>query len=338
MAVQNIHTFLVHPRKGSEDEADIQGTNLDLNGRLFDLLNDIYNRSDAECDIDIKFTHTPDGVQQNDCRDLVRQYAGSPTKARGRAIARRLEANTDKRSGLGLLFLIAGQEGNRRKLLISRFPTDVAIYVEEDPQAFTVEFLERVFMKNRASYKAVMYSDNSVDAGFWKGKATDKQLNSQSGEPSNYWIADFLASEFTVTAAAGTRRLASAFRSAIEKADLDLKQEIMAAATLSAGLAGQRTSIENVAQRFGLSPAAQQAIAGELKNPRTAREMFQFDLAEFNRLAAFKTTELSNNGILTAPSANFDDIFHREVVDEATGQIRITTEGKVINEKLKSKP
>jgi hypothetical protein len=106
------------------------------------------------------------------------------------------------------VFLIAGKEGPEHKIIISRFPTDSAIYVDDNARALTVEFLERVFMKNKASYKAVAYQDRSLLGGFWSGRAVDKQLNSLGGQLSDYWIADFLLSEFSVTPAAGTRRFA----------------------------------------------------------------------------------------------------------------------------------
>ena len=72
-------------------------------------------------------------------------------------------------------------------------------------------------MKNRASYKAAAYADVSLEAGFWKGRAADKQSKGSVREVSNYWIADFLASQITVTAAAGTRRLAMAMRDAAKR-------------------------------------------------------------------------------------------------------------------------
>jgi hypothetical protein len=207
--IQHIHTFLVRPKRSSEGASQINGSPVNLSGKIFDL---IYQKSDFECDIDITFTPN-NGVQQNDCRDLICKYINGPTLARGRAIAERLEKHTDGRSGLGLLFLIAGKEGRDNKIVISRFPTDNAIHVDENPTSSTVQFLERVFLKNKASYKAVLYRHSSVQSGFWSGRAIDKQINSPAGETSNYWILDFLASKFTVTAAVGTRRLAIATRS-----------------------------------------------------------------------------------------------------------------------------
>ena len=156
MPVEHIHTYLVHPGKGLAD-AQVGGTTVALQGKLFRLLDGIYSKSDEECDIDISFNQNADGRQQNDCRDLFLAYLQGPTLIRGRAIAERLYRTTDKRSGLGLFFLIAGREGKTHKLVISRFPTDSAILAEEDERNLTVEFLERVFMKSATSYKAAAY-------------------------------------------------------------------------------------------------------------------------------------------------------------------------------------
>jgi hypothetical protein len=263
LTVHHIHTFLVHPGKGAKT-LQIVGTTVSLTGGMFNLLDGIYGKSDRECDVDITFSPTSDGKQQNDCRDLITAYLGKPDLPNGRKIAERLGTQTDGRSGLGLLFLIAGKVGREHKILLSRFPTDSAIYVDESPNKLSVQFLERVFMKSKTSYKAVVYQHVSLQGGFWSGRAIDRQLNSLSGEPSNYWISDFLQSDFTTTPAMGTRRLAIALRDAAKKSPLPVKQELTAAGTLAGGLAGQRLSINDFGNRMGLSPDAKAALAGEL--------------------------------------------------------------------------
>lgn len=335
MAVQHIFTYLVHPMKGAAEFPQINGTAVKLAGKMFDLLRNIYEKSEQECDVDITFSPTKDGKQQNDCRDLICTYLTETTLATGRKIAERLERHTDGRSGIGLLFLISGNEGKDQKIVISRFPTDNAIYVDEDPKKLTVQFLERVFMKNKFSYKAVAYRDTSHKSGFWNGRAIDKQLNNPAGEVSNYWILDFLSSQLTVTAAAGTRRLANALRNAAKNADLDTKQEIVAAATLASGLKDQHLNIEGFCERFGLSPKARSAITSELVSARVAQENFRFDLGEFQNLIAYKSVELNNGGTLSAPSSEFDNVFHQQDIDGVEGRVRFVTEGKIINEKLK---
>src|SRR5258708_40326767 len=109
-------------------------------GCVVELLDGLCARSKKECDIDFIFKSAT-GTQQNDCRDLVCAHLNNPTLPSGRMIAERLQAYTDRRAGLGLLFLIAGKEGREHKIVVSRFPTDSAILVEENPRSLDVEFL-----------------------------------------------------------------------------------------------------------------------------------------------------------------------------------------------------
>ena len=335
MAVEHIHTYLVHPGKGSETTRSLGGASLPLTGKLFDLLSEIYARADNECDIDIAFNRSASGAQQNPCRDLVLAYMGGPTLVRGRRIAERLDSVTTLRSGLGLLFLIAGTEGRDHKVVISRFPAHSAISAEEDQQNLNVEFLERVFMRSAYAYKAVLYRDSSLTAGFWLGRAVDKQINSAETQTSNYWIAEFLDSDFRTTSAAGTRRLAVALREAAKKSrDVGVKSEIAAAVTLAPRLNGQRLSITEFAQRLHLSGAAMQAISGEVRGAGTVDERFQFDLDEFNKQIVYRTVELDSGGLLIAEALTFDRVFHREAVHGREDKERFSTEGRVISETL----
>jgi hypothetical protein len=183
VALTNIHTYLVHARKGTPGTSIIKGSAVPRTvGKLYELLELIYRRSDSECDIDITFV-PKNGTQQNDCRDLICSYVAHPTISNGRALAEWLEQNTDGRSGLGLLFLMVGQEGRSNKVILSRFPTDNAIHVDESQTSLSVQFLERVFRKNKSSYKAVLYEHSSVSVGFWSVKAIDKQSNAPPERP-----------------------------------------------------------------------------------------------------------------------------------------------------------
>jgi hypothetical protein len=333
--VQHIHTYLVHPGKNSAEIRQVNGASVPLAGNMFDLLDGIYTRADQECDIDIIFKSTG-GVQQNPCRDLICAHLDNPTLPSGRAIAERLQVNTDRRAGIGLLFLIVGKEGREHKIALSRFPTDSAILVEENPRSLDVAFLERVFMKNKTSYKAVLYRDASLRAGFWDGKAIDKQTN-PAGESADYWIADFLASDFRVTPKQGTSRLATTLRDAIKTADIAVKQEIVAAATLARTLPRISMSINEFANRFNLSAPARESVSQQLRNPHLAEERFLFSASDFASIMAYRSMELDNGATLTAPSAEFDDVFRQEVIDGSAHRVRFTTQGTVINDKLKPK-
>lgn len=306
-----------------------------LSGQMFNLMGAIYSKSENDCEIDITFRCTSEGKQQNDCRDLLLAYLAAPSLTTGQTIADRLGETTDLRSGLGLLFLIVGKEGRDHKVVISRFPTDSAIYVEEKRSALTVQFLERVFMKNKNSYKAVLYRDASVRADFWNGRAIDKQIDTPTSQTSDYWIANFLLSEFTVTPAQGTNRFAKALRVAVQSnLPVEVKQEITAAAMLSSSLGGLRMSVNQIAARFNLSQSAQEAIVKGLKKPALANEIFTFDATEFKAVVAFKSVELDNGATLTAESDRFEKVFRKEQIKDQTEYV---TRGRVVNEKLKTK-
>jgi hypothetical protein len=333
LPVQHIHTFLVHPRKGAETSGTLNGSSLPLSGKMFKILNEIYIGSDKECDVDIIFV-SKDGAQENDCRTLICGYVENPTIQNAELIARRLEEHTDARSRMGLLFLMIGQEGKEKKLVLSRFPTDNAIYVEESSAKLDVKFLERVFMKNKSSYKAVLYKGPTTQSGFWQGTAVDRQNNAASGVTSEYWISDFLASQYRVTSYNGTRRLAAALKAVATKAELPIQQEIVAATTLAKGLLGQQISAADFCQRFSLSPEATEAVLKELKSPRIAQEKFVFNLEEFRASVAFRAVSLSNGATITAPSADFDSVVNQESLGK-DGKIRFTTEGKIVEQRLK---
>ncbi|MBN9452890.1 MAG: hypothetical protein J0I42_13160 [Bosea sp.] len=334
MPIHHIHTFLVAPAKNVSAPEPIGGSSLNLSGKMFKLLEAVYDRSERECDIAISFNRDASGAQKNPCRDLLTEYVQNPTLDVGRRIAERLAAHTDKRPRMGLLFLIAGKEGNDHKVIISRFPADSGILAEQNEGKLNVEFLERIFMKSARAYKAVLYRNSSITSGFWQGFAIDKQMNEPDVDVSGYWIRDFLDSDFRTTGAAGTRRLAAACRVAARKVqNVDLKTEIAAAVTLAKGQRGQSTSVREFAARLGLSKGAQDAIFAEIQ-PHLLDEKFQFDAEEFGRQVAYRSIELDNGGILTAELSEFDSVFKSEATDKRGQTIRYTTEGKVIDDKI----
>jgi hypothetical protein len=124
-------------------------------------------------------------------------------------------------------------------------------------------------------------------------------------------------------------------RDAAKKADLEVRQEIVAAATLATNLAGQRTSITDFEKRYALSPEACEAIQNELPNARVADEQFRFDASEFGALLRYRTVELDNGGVMSAPSSNFEKVFHRRIVNKGKGDVEFSTRGKIIDERLK---
>ncbi len=335
VAIDSIHCFLVYPAKHSDEPPEVGQATVPLAGQLFEMLKRVFDKSDSECDIEIAFGPDDEGNQQNEARDLLVAYIRDKNLGRGKLLAERLQAVTTHRSGLGLLFFIAGQAQGKTKLVISRFPADQGVLAEQGADGLTIEFLEKVFMKSDKRYKAALYVDNTqADTAFWRGRAVDHQIN-VTGDVADYWIRDFLSSDLRTTPAEGTRRLAVALRTALKASDsLGVKTLLTSAATLAPSLDGQAVSVTSFCSQFNLTEPATKLVRAAMRHDNLMTEQFQFDAEEFAKHIAFRSTELDNGAILTAEVTNFDEVFAQEEADD-TGRTRFTTSGRIVDERLR---
>jgi hypothetical protein len=331
MDVNVIHSYLVHPDKGADTQTTIGGTEVKGKSRLIDMLTRIFTAAPGECKHDIFFTPNAAGEQQNDCRDLLLGYINKPTRGHGLAIAKRLQSVTTHRSKLGLLFVMLGSKGKHKRLVVSRFPADHGILADENESELDVHFVERVFMQSASAYKSAVY-EGSADAHFWKGKAVDKQINSDVSV-ANYWIRDFLRSDFAVTGAAGTRRFAVSLRSAIAKADtVAVKQELSSLAHLLPNMDGKVKSSSQILEDYSLSPAAALLVRQQFPNEKVFLESFKFGADEFAQHVAFRSVELNNGAVLTAAANEFNEVFTQQ---KTGNQVRFSTVGEIVDDKLR---
>lgn len=335
MPITNIHSFLVQPGKNIEDPPPINGAEIPLEGSLYDMLREVYEKSDIECDIPIRFVPLEDGTQENECLSLLIEFTREPSHENGFLLAERLRDFTTRRSKLGLLFILLGIENDEFKLILSRFPADRGVLAEIRGRGLAVEFLERIFMKNTNSYKAALYSGSTPSQHFWRGKAVDKQLNVKTAQ---YWIQDFLLSDFLTTSRQGSKRVAIALRQASRAAkDLNTKREIVHAGMLIPGYDNRTISLNLLLDNFGLTSDARKTILDQLPYRELAESNFVLDAEEFKRHAKFARVELDNGGILMAPPDQFENCFRREVINQQENRFRFTTEGQIIDEHVRGR-
>lgn len=338
MEILSLSSFLVPPGKNLENPPEIRGTLLPLQGSLYRMLSGLFRRSDRECDIPIRFVRGDDGSQQNVVRTMLIDYIADPDLPKGRALANRLRDFTTNRPGLGLLFLILGHddEANEWKVALCRFPADVGILAEPEEGGLRVEFIERIFMKNPKKYKAAVYRGMSRDANFWWGFAVDRQLNAPDRQIADYWIHDFLASDFFTTSKAGSKRFGIAIRVATKDApSVEVQQELINLRVAARRFAGQAISIGGLVSTLRLSDEARRAIAGALPNEDLMDDQFVLDDEEFVRNAPWTSVRLDSGGLMIAPSDSFDDVFKRQPLDEASHLYEFVAEGTVVEETLR---
>lgn len=297
------------------------------------MLTMVYEKSDAQCNIDICFRMSPDGRQENHCRSMLSRYALKPSMEHGRAIAERLYASTTRKSGLGLLFLLQGKEpGGVTKLVVSRFPADNAIAADTTNAGLTVEYLERVFMKKASSYKAVRYAARDPDTDYWQGRAVDRQINAGADPISGYWIRDFLDSDFRTTSIAGSRRLADALRSAIASAqDIETKEDLISFATLLRRGGGSVACIDEMLDRYTIGPVARGLIEAEIP-AHLRREQFKLDTDEFQKHIPRRSITLHTGAQISTPTKAFGDLIKQESLGD--GQVRFSTTGRPVDLRL----
>ena len=333
MEIGSVHSFLVHPGKNLDAPHAINGTAVGNNGRLFDMLKRVFDSAEDECQHDIAFVPDKETEQRNNCRDSFLAYLGTRDLSTGRQVAKRLQAVTTNKSGLGLLFLMVGEHKEVTKIVVSRFPADSGILAEEKARGLSVEFLERIFMKSATSYKAAVYSGRSHDKDFWKGKAVDKQINSAESYISNYWIRDFLCSDFLTPGEAGTRRFAIAVRETMNQtSDSKVKEDVAALHHFVSGMPRRVVSAEDVLEQFHVSAETQTEIKARFHREALFEERFRFVPEEFVKHVAFRTVELDNGGLLTASTDRFENVFQKDVVDQSHDIVRFSTQGRVVDQ------
>ena len=334
MSSFKIHAFLVHPGKNVDVQPEPKGKELIGSGKLFDLLGNIFHALKNSGGFEVSFRPADDGSQQNDCRDLMIAVESDPNIANARALAARLQSVTDNRSGTGLLFVMNGQHGVRKRTVLSRFPANEAIRAEIDEAGLAVELLEQVFIRQLSAYKAVLLEDADPNNEYWNGIAIDRQAGGAAENISGYWLEDFLTAEFSDTPKAGTQRLAEALKKAAKlTTNLDIKDEIASAVSLApSALKGKVTSVDEFCNHFGLSQGAQNTVRAQLKKTSLATKSFKFDASEFRRRIPYRAVELKNGAVLKAPSAEFDKVF--DVEDIGDGAVRYSTSGQVTDQKM----
>lgn len=333
MTISCIDSFLVRPSLGKNDHEQGAGTRIQNGGKLFSMLEDLFERAAYECKIDIAFRAADDGSQNNPCRDLLTNHLRKPSLRTAHAIAVRLASVTGNRSGLGLLFVICGRFANGHRLVLARFPADQGVLAEERRGELSVEFIEKVFMKSAHAYKSVTYTVANLAADLVRGKAVDKQINGPR-ELSLYWINEFLASDLATTGAAGTRRFGNALKLAVRDVPSDeIRGKLVSAAQLIPTLAGKKTTASRLLRAIGVPEEGIAAVAAGMSRPELMDERFELLAEEFAQAATYRTVELDNGAMLLAETANFENVFDIRKVSE--GRTRYSTEGLVVNQRLR---
>ncbi len=330
MDIDHIFSYLVPPGKGEKDLEPLRGTEIPLSGQLFEMLKDIYDKAEHDCNISIMFK-SEDGTQSNEARGLILDFVSSPSGLTSEPIARRLCSYTTGRSKLGLLFLVHGCDGEKHKVMFSRFPADQGVLADIDQDSLSVQFVERVFMKNSKHYKSAVYQGLAILGSFWTGKAQDRQ---QSGI-ADYWSQEFLSSVRQTTSVDGTIILTDALREATALAkDPDIQDQLVSMALLLPSLKGKTISIRGVLEQYGIEEETSDLVISCLESSDIADEYFEVDEETLEKYLPYVRVILDNGAYLSATSQDFNEAFKKEIVNLQEGLVQYTTTGHIVRQRL----
>lgn len=334
MKIKKIIGFLSPVGKNKDNISlnDIFGQEINNDSKLFDLLEEVFNKSEKECNIMIRFIALEDN-QDNDIRDHIINISNNFCIDSCKPLVRNLSYLTDNTIKEGLLFYVLAEKENNSRLFIARFPGEIGITVTETNGVQRFDVTEDIFLKNSRRYKAVYYDSKDQH---WIGYAVDKQVNDRSGkikEISEYWIKDFLKSELKITSKRGSRLLAKAIRKTItETKSEDNKQELIGISTTIKNLNNVKLSIKDILNSLNLSYGTKQEVMGKISDSKINNIPFTLDIKEFNDNFNYLVKILHTGAIVIGPAKDFDEIWDQEEI--GNGEHQYTTTGKAIKQKI----
>ena len=336
MKIQKIFGFLVPIGKGSDlfEDSQIQGSEILPANKLFNKLLDLFNHSERDCDIKIRFTPKAD-KQKNDVRDLIVNMCNGFTLDSCKPLVKSLIKLTDRKIKDGLLFFIYADDTADKKLMIARYPSEEAIRVKQEKGEYVFEIIEDVFLKNSRKYKAVYYKKTMDD--FWTGYAVDKQINDDNvKEISDYWIKDFLQSELKLNSTRASEMLARAVRQTISETKNDkVKEELIGATSLVKNIDTKAVTFKSFFDKMNLSKQAKDEVLIKISPPQLAELSFKFSSELFSKNCNYLYKILDNGAIAIAPAVDFPTVWLEEVTKN--GKVRYSTEGKKVKTKISSR-
>lgn len=311
---------------------EIFGQDITSDTRLFELLSEIFNKAEKECDIQIRFiAQTQD--QDNDVREGIINLTNNFDIDNCRPMVRSLSYLTDNKTKEGLLFFVKAVKDDNSRTFIARFPAEVGITITQANGQKHFDVTEDIFLKNSRRYKAVYYDSKDQ---YWVGYAVDKQVNDSNGkikEISEYWIKDFLKSELKMNSKRGSRLLAKAIRKTITESDNEtIKSELIGITSTIKNMNNRKGSIKTLLGILNLSDDTKSLVMKQIENPSLNNISFNFDIEEFEHNFNYLVNILDNGAIVIGPAKDFGDIWDKEKVAE--GVYKYSTEGHPIKEKI----
>lgn len=334
--------YIVPPCQGldvEETEANIVGSHFELETFPAEYFLPIFSKQADEYPIEIGFS-PQNGEQENEVRRLVRTIALAAHEEKAAAsknLAVFLAQATTRRSKKpGLLVALAGRKENNHRVVLWKFPADESIQAHVSDGGIVIRLIQDAFSGNSTYLKVAMFEGTAAATSFWRGRIEDRQTKSRIREMADFWVINFLRSRPAMTDTRGTRLLAKALRSVVNRMeDVESQQALVDAANVIQGQTGRNISLDDFAQTY-LPPVIRPAFIRAVGGPEMTREIFRLDRETLERELKYKSIALDNQFVIRGPLEQFDDVVQiKETAEEDVVELTLT--GRITSQVIKTR-
>jgi hypothetical protein len=311
----------VPPLKSVSEDTVLNGTQI-KEGKTFDVLLDIFKKSEKHCNIPITFK--PNQIIKSE----LQAFFKDPDLGVSERIGRLLGNISTSQNGESLLFIAKVSRNKSEFVFLCRLPVGEAISAKVRKDKLSVKVLDDVFVKNKHSYKIALYEIQKEGIMPNSGYVYDKQTNSPNKNAADYWIKEFLKSTEAMSSVYASKQLAKAIVSTITAIeDIEEKDRLSAVHTVLYAERDQRITPKKALKRYGLKDETIKKIGKKLPSEDFLNQEFKFDFESFREAAPIRIIELDNEILIKGPAKDFEKKVIRKKEDD--GEVTVSSKGNI---------
>lgn len=334
-----IHAYEVMPQRLQDVTEDPRGGAFSADAAFKSELEKYLTKSKLLSRPEITFRFedmTKTGIRSHAVRQCIMDYcfgASATSKKASLDLARLLSKSMDNRSPYTLLMLVAyrdQKDESFRRLVMWAFPKDEPFQFTASNGKAKIKIPKDIFSRSSTFKKGSLYEGFQNDSAFLQGFVIDRQAENSWGTAADYWVSQFLDSQFSLTGTAGTRLLAKTLKitydNLLESTDRNQITDSI------------RAAFASTKKRLSMHSYAKEYLTGNAKStflsntpPETVKTKFDFDKAEFEEKVQLRVFRLDDDVVVSAPFSTIDHSVR--IVGKDSDQIRV--KGTIIEETVK---
>lgn len=334
------YAAIVPPSYGVEKPAEkIESKILEETEPGIEYLIKIFDTAHQACKIGINFIS--DDHQKNEVRTDILDILNSTNSNHKLKIADKLSESlskiTDDRNKTGLFVILVGKKLETNRIVLIRLRAEEVVYKKSVSKGFKIDKLEQAFSKKSNYYKVAYYEGHLAQRStFWNGYILDRQKKSET-VVSNYWLKEFLKSDYAMSPVQGTRRLADYIKSFVRTLENVQEQRIVyeSVRTLRTNDTNDALSVIQYSEDY-LPVILRERFRVFVGDDELNNTHFNVDFDTYDAELPYQVFEMQNGISLTIPTFMGEN--YLEITALNNGNSKYSFEGVLVNQKFTKKP